>query len=259
MLVRLAKPWLLILFLALGLSCIIPMPQPPEAPPAPEEPAPAPEEEETPALEAPQPGVLPLAMPKSFTLNFQGAYLVYEPQSGTFQITAEGNVLSYGGDWEVRKVKSYLYHIRQQTWQGLYWQVNTSRKETSRIKGGTFGSVLGGTTTSLPFKVEVVGGAGNAEIKRFIIRFPKSHMVYTPNTDVLKLITENNILSTCGDWRRCKLHTNLYHFKQKKWDNFFWKVNTGSKKVWRCRNGVICEKRPGGSEELLDVKVGVTR
>jgi len=49
----------------------------------------------------------------------------------------------------------------------------------------------------------------------------------------------------------------MYHFKQNNWDRFFWKVNTAGKRVWRCRNGVFC--RPGGSDELLHIKVGVTR
>ncbi|HEX9903165.1 MAG TPA: hypothetical protein VGB72_09925 [Acidobacteriota bacterium] len=259
MLVRLAKPWLLILFLAFGLSCIIPIPQPQEAPPAPEEPAPAPEEEEAPILEAPQPGVVLPAPARHLTLNFQGAYLVHETQSGIIQITAEGMVLSYGRDWEIRKVKPFIFHLRYRAWQGFFWKVNTSGREVFRVKNGTFGSAIGGSDARLPFKVEVVKEAANAAVKRFIITFPKSHMAYTPGGDVLRLTTEGYLLSNCEDWRRCKVHSNLFHFKQKEWDNFFWKVNTASKKVWRLRNGVICERRPGGSEDLLDIKVGVTR
>lgn len=243
---KIFKSSVLALFLAVCLSCLIPVTQPPAEPPPAGEP-----EQPPPPAEAAQ------AQPERFTLNFSDAYLVHEPQSGTLQITAQGNVLSYGGDWEARRVKSFLYHIRLKTWQGFFWQVNTSRKEVYRNRGGTFGSVLGGTSTDLPFNVDVVGEAGNAEVKRFIIRFPESYMVYAPANDVLQLTAEGNVLSYCSDWQRCKLRSNMYHFKQNNWNSFFWKVNTASKKVWRCRNGVFCQL--GGSDELLHIKVEVTR
>jgi len=258
MIERIFKCLILIAFLALGMACLIPAPQPPEAPPAPEEPAPAPQPPEGPVLEAPRAGVLGMLAPKRFTLNFTDAYLVYVPQNGTLQITAQGNVLSYGGDWEAKRVKSYLYHMRLRTWQGFFWKVNTSRKEVYRIRGGTFGSVLGGgNETRLAADVEVVGGAGGADPDRFLIKFPASYMVYSIADDVLQLAAEGNVLSYCSDWQRCKVQANTYHFKQSNWDRFYWKVHTLSKKAWRCRNGVFCQA--GGSDQLLDIEVKVTR
>jgi hypothetical protein len=246
---KIFKSSVLALFLAVCLSCLIPVPQPPqEPPPAGEPPVPEP---------PPPPAEAAQAQPERFTLNFSDAYLVYVPQNGTLQITAQGNVLSYGGDWEVRKVHSYLFHMRLRTWQGFFWQVNTSRREVFRVRGGTFGSVLGGTSARLDLTVDVVGGAGGSEPERFLIKFPESYMVYAPASDVLQLTTEGNVLSYCSDWQRCKLRPNLYHFKQNNWDRFFWKVNTASKRVWRCRNGVFCQL--GGSDELLHINVGVTR
>jgi hypothetical protein len=224
-------------------------------------PAPPPQQEPAPAGDAGPTGsrlpAVEVAAPDRFTLNFTGAYLVYDLQTGTLQIAAEGNVLSYGGDWEVRKVHSYLFHLRLRTWQGFFWQVNTSRKEVFQVRGGTFGSVLGGTSSRLSFRVDVVGGAGGAEPQRFTVRFPRSHLLYAPAGDVLQLITENTVLSYCGDWQRCRLRSNVYQFKQNNWDAFFWKVNTVSKKAWRCRNGVFCQ--PGGTDELLNINVRVTR
>ena len=93
--------------------------------------------------------------PQRFFLDFVDAYLVYEPASGTLQIAAELNVLSYGGDWEVAKLQPYLYHLRLKTWKDFYWKVNTSRKGAWRVKGGTFGE-LGGTETPLKLSVRVV-------------------------------------------------------------------------------------------------------
>lgn len=232
-------------FLAAGLSCLMPAPQPTDEPPAPT-PAPG----TSLGREAPA--------PERFTLNFKEAYLVYDPQTGVLQIAAEGNVLSYGGDWEVRKIHSYLFHFRLRTWREFYWQVNTSRLEVIEVRGGTFGSVMGGADQRMPFRVEKKGGAGAATPQSIKIVFPKSHMVYSPGNDVFQLITEGQVLSYCGDWQRCRLRNNVYHFKQGNWERFIWSVNTLNKRVWRVRNvGGVCQS--GGSEELLDIKVGVTR
>ena len=99
------------------------------------------------------------AEPKRFFIDFKDAYLVYAPSSGTKQVVAEGNVLSYGGDWQVKKLKPYLYHMRLKTWKGFYWKVNTSRKEVYKVTGGKFGK-LGGSDKKKNFTVDVVGGGG---------------------------------------------------------------------------------------------------
>ena len=60
-----------------------------------------------------------------------------------------------------------------------------------------------------------------------------------------------------GDWEARKVSSYLFHMRLKTWQGFFWQVNTASKRVWRCRNGVFCQL--GGSDELLHIKVEVTR
>ena len=250
---RILKVVVLAVFLAAGLACVIPVPQPSESP----APTPPPAEETGPVVTGTHAAVREVAAPERFTLNFNDGYLVYDPQTGVLQITAEGNVLSYGGDWQVHKVYSYLFHFRLKTWQSFYWQVNTSRLEVVEVRNGTFGAIAGGTHHEMPFHVDKTGGAGTSTPDRFTIRFPKSHMVYSPGDDVLQLITENKVLSYCGDWQRCKLHNNTYHFKQNNWAAFYWRVNTINKKVWRVRNGSFCGT--GGTDELLGIKVGVTR
>lgn len=240
---------LLVLTSVLLFSCITvaPPPAPEPAPPAEPGPTPAP---------APLPRVLQPA-PQRFFLYLSGAYIVYDPQSGTFQIADEGNVLSYGSDWQVIKLKPYLYHMRLATWQGFFWMVNTSRKEAYKVQGGTFGSVVGGSQSRLGCIVEVVGGGpgGMSEPQRFFLRFKRSDFVYVPAQDELQLVALNNVLSYCSDWQRCKLNNALYHFRQSNWRDFFWKVNTASKRVWRTRGGVLCQ--PGGSDELIHIKVSV--
>ncbi len=93
--------------------------------------------------------------PKRFLLRFSDAYLVHQPGTTTLQITAVGNVLSYGKDWQVKQMQPYLYHMRQNVWKGFYWKVNTSRKEVYWVRGGTFGK-LGGQEEVLNITVDVV-------------------------------------------------------------------------------------------------------
>ena len=93
--------------------------------------------------------------PKRFLLRFSDAYLVYQPGTTTLQIAAVGNVLSYGKDWQVKKMKPYLYHMRQNVCKEFYWKVNTSREEVYKVTGGTFGQ-LGGQSTVLDITVDVV-------------------------------------------------------------------------------------------------------
>jgi hypothetical protein len=254
----------LLFFVLLGAFCFscITVAPPPSSEPAPEPaPAPAPSGGHQPVYTpAPvQPGHLVLAAPKRFLLHLGGASLVYDPQSGTLQITDEGNVLSYGSDWQVHKLKPYLYHLRLGTWQGFYWMVNTSRREAYRVRGGTFGQVGGSQTRLGGLNVEVVGGGpgGMQEPDRFLLRFKTSDLVYVPDKDVLQLAAFDNVLSYCSDWQRCRVNTNLYDLRQTNWKGFFWKVNTASRKAWRTTDGDFCH--PGGSDELLHIKVSVVR
>jgi hypothetical protein len=194
--------------------------------------------------------------PQRFFLDFVDAYLVYVPDSGTLQIAAELNVLSYGSDWEVAKLKPYLYHMRLKTWKGFYWKVNTSRKQAWIVRKGTFGK-LGGDETLLKMKVEVVGGgkSGDETPTRFLLKFPEAYLVYVPGSGTLQIITEGNVLSYGGDWEVAKLKPYLYHMREKFWKDFYWKVNTSRKQAWRVKGGTF--GKLGGTETLLKLSVRV--
>ena len=96
-------------------------------------------------------------VPTRFTLQFTDANLIYVRSTRLVQIAAQGNVLSTGHDWQKAEVYPYLIHIRHQNWSDFYWKVNTSRKEIYEQRGGTFGSISGGTQTLLSFPVTVFG------------------------------------------------------------------------------------------------------
>lgn len=193
--------------------------------------------------------------PKRFLLDFNDAYLVYQPSTKILQITAQSNVLSYGSDWQRAKVKSYLYDLKEKFWKGFYWRVNTSRKEVYRVKGGTFGKISPGKKEKLTnVTVDVVGNSNNPT--RFFLRFKTAYLVYVPKTKTLQIITEGNVLSYGSDWQRCNLKSYLYHLKQNVWKGFYWKVNTSRKQVYRITGGTFC-KISAGSSAVLNIGVRV--
>ncbi len=190
-----------------------------------------------------------IKIPKRFFLDFNDAYLVYQPSTKTLQIAAQSNVLSYGSDWQKAKIYPYLYDLKEKFWKGFYWQVNTSRKEVYRVRGGTFGKISPGKKEKLTnVTVDVVGNSNNPT--RFFLRFKTAYLVYVPKTKTIQIITEGNVLSYGSDWQKCNLKPYLYHLKQNVWKGFYWKVNTSRKQVYRITGGIFCKISPGSSAVL---------
>jgi hypothetical protein len=79
--------------------------------------------------------------PATCLLQLPELTIVHEPASGMIQIASMGTVLSYGGGWDHRQVKPYLFHLRHQSWKGAFWKVNTSRREVTLVWGGLFGGI----------------------------------------------------------------------------------------------------------------------
>ncbi len=196
-----------------------------------------------------------IKIPKRFFLDFNDAYLVYQPSTKTLQIASQNNVLSYGSDWQRAKVKPYLYDLKEKFWKGFYWRVNTSRKEVYRVKGGTFGKISPGIKETLTnVTVDVVGNSNNPT--RFLLRFKTAYLVYVPKTKTLQITTEGNVLSYGSDWQKCNLKSYLYHLKQNVWKGFYWKVNTSREQVYKITGGTFCKISPGSSA-VLNISVRV--
>lgn len=195
---------------------------------------------------------LTLKAPDRFFIDFNDAYLVYSTNSNSIQIAAQSNVLSYGQDWDKKKLKSYLYHIRLKTWQGFYWAVNTSRKEVYKVTGGTFGQ-MGGSLKKLPTTVDVVGDPNNPT--RFLLRFKNAYLAYIVSSKSIQVIAEAMVLSYGGDWQKCQLKPYLYEIRQNVWKGFYWKINTGKKEAVRIRGAAFCGL--GGTYEKLNVGIRV--
>ncbi len=193
------------------------------------------------------------AAPQSFFLDFQDAYLVFEPASSTLQVVAQNSVLSYGQKWNKVQLKPYLYHLRRNDWKGFFWQVNTSRKEVIMIRNGNFGRITEGERRKLEIDVDPVGRGGNFQPERVLLRFRKAYLVYVPGRDTLQIAGAGAVLSRGEDWTVCRLKPYLYHFRQANWREFFFQVNTSRKEAWKVNDGEFC--RLGGRKTRLDFGV----
>ena len=92
--------------------------------------------------------------------------------------------------------------------------------------------------------------------KRFLLDFVDAYLVYEHGKKSLQIATEKNVLSYGGDWHRAKIYNHLFDLREKFWKNFFWRVNTSRKEVYRVRNGTF-GKIGGTYETLTNIKVGV--
>ncbi|MBN2135208.1 MAG: hypothetical protein JW737_05720 [Acidobacteria bacterium] len=186
-----------------------------------------------------------------FKLEFKDAYLIYDTVTASLQIITQGNVLSYGKDWEVVKMKPYLFALRLKTWKDFFWKVNTSRKEVYMIKDIEFPK-MGGTSKTLEnVMVKPTGDAMTPE--RFQLMFGSAYMAYLPDTKTQQIVTEGVVLSYCQDWEVIQLKPYLYHFKQNMWKAFFWHVNSSRKTVNRVSGGTFGQM--GGDLKPLDIKL----
>jgi hypothetical protein len=89
--------------------------------------------------------------------------------------------------------------------------------------------------------------------QRFFLDFDESRLIYKPATKTLQIAAGDKVLSYGGDWEKCQLKPYLYHFRQKVWKGFYWKVNTSRKEVYRVTGGTFCQL--GGSEQKINITV----
>jgi len=186
-------------------------------------------------------------MPQRVFVDFKDAYLAYKMSTKSIQVIAELNVLTYGDDWDKAQVKPFLFHIKQKNWQGFYWQVNSSKKEVSRITGGTFGQ-MSGNHQKLNIKVDVSGDF-------FYLRFSEAYLVYVPSSKSLQVVTLNSVLTYTPGWKNCNASNVIFHLQQDFWQGFYWEINALTKKADRINGGNKCTG--GGSKTPLKATVRV--
>ena len=68
--------------------------------------------------------------------------------------------------------------------------------------------------------LQIANAANEATPQRFLLRFSDAYLVYEPGTKTLQIAAQGTALSYGKDWRKKKLKSFLYHFRQKVWKGF---------------------------------------
>lgn len=188
---------------------------------------------------------------KSFMLHFPNAYLVH---SGSNTQLITGNPISYGQDWEVKKLKPFLYHVKQAKWRDFFWQVNTSREEVQLVRGGTFGS-MGGTQSKE--RMRVVSFPNKETPTRFQLYFDDCYLIHSPPNTV-QVAGSGKVLQREDNWEVKKISSSVYHLKSDAWrTNLFWKADLDSKKATMFRGTAQFGNANAESSERVDARVEV--
>ena len=93
------------------------------------------------------------------------------------------------------------------------------------------------------------------DVNRVFLDFNNAHLVYTPGTKVLRVTAQDNVISDGSDLEICQVKPFLYHLRHKDWDGFYWKVNTGQKRVYKVTEGTFCQV--GGRVHRRNITVEV--
>jgi len=92
--------------------------------------------------------------PSQFILRLSNTRMEYEPAAGKFRILTFQNQVAYVSLWKFFKIKSHIFQLKHAVWADSFWQIDTFKKQISRITGGIFGKE-GGDATVLNIKVTV--------------------------------------------------------------------------------------------------------
>jgi len=95
-----------------------------------------------------------LQPPYRITLGLSKTQLEYEPSTHIFKLSTFDCPIVYIPFWKVARIESHLYQFRHNLWKDFFWEVDTFKKEVSRITGGDFGK-KGGTPESLDINITV--------------------------------------------------------------------------------------------------------
>lgn len=101
--------------------------------------------------------------PSQLILKLSKTQLEYEPETGKFKLQNLSDSIAYVPFWKVAKIKPYLYQFSFTLWQDFFWEVDTFKKQISRVTGGTFGKE-GGTATPLNYTVIVEPAEAGAHL-----------------------------------------------------------------------------------------------
>jgi hypothetical protein len=78
--------------------------------------------------------------PQVVLIRLDDVRLIFRPAKRIFQLSAGGDVLSYGDDWKTRQIGPKQYHLARSNWRDFFWLADTGRRQLFSVTGGRFGN-----------------------------------------------------------------------------------------------------------------------
>lgn len=111
------------------------------------------------------------------------------------------------------------------------------------------------------FSFAMLGAAQTKIPQPVSLHFKDAYLYYDVTNDTLKIIAHNDAISDGRNWEKHRPleMAGIYHFRQKNWKDFFWRVNIPKEKVYRVTNGYFpsYDEDFRGDEEELNIRVDV--
>ncbi len=159
---------------------------------------------------------MPASASKNIFLNFRPLFL--ECKDNKVHVRIPGGTLSYPEDWRVERLDRGVYKIRYKWWKHSYWKVDLSSRSFYLVRQGK-------EMWSKAVKVIVVSE------ETFTLAFPGGTMVLDPEHLSVQLSTEGVVFSYTQGWRVEKVSDTVFTIKHKRWNDFYWRVDTKKKQV----------------------------
>jgi hypothetical protein len=182
---------------------------------------------------------------------------------------AERKGVTNKGDWEDKKLEPYLYHVRRKTWEGYFWQVNSSRRTVHEVTGGKFGKIGGekrltniSIVPRLTYPDERIEDYKDIDLTtNFGLLFPNTYLTYYRVPRKTQIVTNvgpiivpkesdykprSYVLVDGWNLEVKELKPYLFHLSTKvdfkMTPGFYWQVNTSRKEVhslWKMPGGGV--------------------
>ena len=167
-------------------------------------------------------------------------------KDGSVQQVSFDNRLLAGTDngWEHIKLNDHIYHIKFGKWKSTFLKIDTKIKKVTKVTNGQFGK-RGGKESYIPYLHFSIFGKSN----QFSIFNTSTIFKFMPEQKKLQILWGGEVIIDEQFFYINRLSEDIFHFKRKRTNNVFYKIDIKKKQLYAIRNGKFGHS--GGNETLI--------
>jgi len=210
--------------------------------------------------------------PQRIVLHLKDTYLRYDVVNNILTIHAYGDIISQDKNWDIAKPEATydIYHLRYKKWKDTFWRVDLQANKVYLVKNGHFQNHNKSEIKKAQALQIQVDSEGNPENPTsFILFFSDARLIYEPENKMLKIESQNNIISDGQFWKIKSLKRKSpistvkreaiigYHLRRDFWRRLYWEININKNKVYRVKGGTF--GKGGGNFKLIDIMIDIEK